>query len=190
MGPWLIPLLSLVPDIAKLFSGGANSTAAVVEEVGKIAMKVTGLATPEAASSAITADPVVSEQFKMAVMSNQLQLATLAAQREKDDAQASLEAEKALTDRIVQLEGTAADLKGVPILGPLMLFLRGAQRIVVGYGVFFADYQWFSGAFTLNESQTQLLFAITLMVGLVLFGERAIKNVSPLLTDMIKARAG
>lgn len=117
----------------------------------------------------------------------------IAAQKEKDDAAADLEATRALTDRIAQLEGTAADLKAVPILGQAMLFARGAQRPIIGYAVMWLDYQVFSGTYKVGlsgEMLSNLFFLINVLVLAFLFGERAVKNLAPLITDMMNARAG
>ncbi len=191
MGPWLIPLISAVPDIIHMFTGGASSTGAVVQQLGNIAMKVTGAATPDAASAAVAADPAIALQFKTAVLAQQVQLAQIAAQKEKDDADAANEATKALTDRIATLEGTAADLKGIPILGPVMLFFRGAQRPVIGYAMMYLDYMVFSGLWKVAEgAMTNLFWLMNALVLAFLFGERAVTNIAPLLTNMIQAKYG
>lgn len=92
---------------------------------------------------------------------------------------ASAEAE--FNQRIKALEGTAADLKAVPLLGPVMLFLRGAQRPAFGIFTLYADYQVFSQSWQLNEQQGAMLFAINILVLTFLFGERAVKNLMPFL---------
>lgn len=177
------------PDlIAHLF--GQNA-AAVAEKVVGIAQQATGLAQPDAALKAIQADPNLALQFQKAVLDQKVQLEQIAAQRAKDDAAADNEGDKILTERIALLEGTASDLKGIPIAGPIMLFLRGSQRIVIGYGTAWLDYLWLTGGVgTLGDMQQRLLFTASLLVFAVLFGERAIKNVAPLIADIMAARAG
>tara|TARA_R110001632_G_scaffold35828_4_gene90388 strand:- start:63794 stop:64273 length:480 start_codon:yes stop_codon:yes gene_type:complete len=98
-------------------------------------------------------------------------------------------AEELLTNRIAQLEGTASDLKSVPIVGPLVLFLRGLQRPLWGYATLFMDYMWFSEWPTLTSKQESALMAINILVLGFLFGERAIKNVMPLITKLFEAKA-
>ena len=187
----LIPaILAAVPEITHLFIGGDVSKGAVADEVCKIAKVITGKATSDDAMSAINADPNLALQFRKSVMDQKVQLEQIAAQRAKEDAQADLDADKALTDRIAELEGTASDLKNIPVLGPIMLFLRGAQRIVIGYGTAFVDYLWLTGAMQLGEMQSRLLMTASILVFVVLFGERAIKNVAPLIRDIFEARAG
>jgi|SRR5882672_893796 len=188
----LIPaILSVIPEITHLFIGGDVSKGAVADDVCKIAKAITGKATSDDAMSAINADPNLALQFRKAVMDSKVQLEQVAAQRAKDDAQADLDADKALTDRIAELEGTASDLKGIPVLGPIMLFLRGAQRIIIGYGTAFMDYLWLTGGLgAMTEMQSRLLMTASVLVFVVLFGERAIKNVAPLIRDIFEARAG
>jgi hypothetical protein len=71
-----------------------------------------------------------------------------------------------------------------------MLFLRGSQRIVIGYGTAWLDYEWLVGALGApNDMQQRLLFTASLLVFVVLFGERAIKNVAPVIADILAARA-
>lgn len=178
-----------VPDIIDHFMG--KNAAGVAGAVLDIAQTVTGKSAPDEAMKALAADPNLVLQFQKAVLDQKVQLAQIAAQHAKDEAAADNEADRILTDRIAQLEGTASDLKGIPILGPAMLFLRGSQRIIIGYGTAYVDYAWLTGALgTLGDVQQRLLFTASLLVFAVLFGERAIKNIAPLVTDILAARAG
>lgn len=177
------------PDLIAHLMG--KNAGAVAEKVVGIAQAATGQATPDGALAAIKTDPNVALAFQKAVLDQKVQLEQIAAQRAKDDADADNTADKLLTDRIAQLEGTASDLKGIPVFGPVMLFLRGSQRIVIGYGTAWLDYEWLSGGLgTLGEMQQRLLFVASLLVFVVLFGERAVKNVAPLIADIFAARAG
>jgi hypothetical protein len=109
-------------------------------------------------------------------------------QRLMDAAIAS--AENAINDRIASYEGTASDLKSVPVLGPFMLFLRGGQRVLIGYGTVAMDYYVFSGAWKLPEGPlTNCFWLINALVLVFLFGERAVLNVAPLLTQLMKKGA-
>tara|TARA_R110001583_G_scaffold550_4_gene4864 strand:+ start:772 stop:1251 length:480 start_codon:yes stop_codon:yes gene_type:complete len=108
-------------------------------------------------------------------------------QQQMDDA--AITAEEVLTSRIAQLEGTASDLKGIPFIGPMVLFLRGLQRPLWGYATLFMDYMWFSEWTTLTSKQESALMAINILVLGFLFGERAIKNVMPLITKLFEAKA-
>jgi len=98
-------------------------------------------------------------------------------------------AEELINGRIAMYEGTASDLKAIPIIGPILLTLRGAQRIVWGFGTLWLDFNVFSGAWIIKDPTIQSAFwVVNLLVGGFLFGERAITNVMPYVTDMIKAK--
>ena len=86
-----------------------------------------------------------------------------------------------LDKRISQQEGTASDLKSIPVLGSIMLFLRGVQRPAWGFGAMVMDYKWFFGAYTFNEQQQTAMIVINFLVLGFLFGERTIKNLEPLI---------
>ncbi len=185
--PIALALAQFAPMIAGLFGG--ERAEAVAGKVVEIAQAVTGQATPDAALKAIQADPNIALQFQKAVLDQRVQLEQIAAQRAKDEAQADLDADKSMTDRMAQLEGTASDLKGIPFFGPLMLFLRGSQRIIIGYGAAWLDYEWLSGGLgALNDMQARLLFTASILVFIVLFGERAVRNVAPLIAELLGAR--
>ncbi|MFK0570601.1 hypothetical protein [Endozoicomonas sp.] len=100
---------------------------------------------------------------------------------------ALLKAEQALTERVSQLEGTAKDLKSIPIIGHLVLFARGCQRPIWGFFTLYLDYQWFT-QWELSEQQQSALIVINLLVLGFLFGERAIKNVAPYLIKAAEKR--
>lgn len=111
----------------------------------------------------------------------------LEAQKQADNA--ATEAERVLNQRIAEYEGTAADLKSVRFLGPLVLFLRGLQRPVWGFATLYMDFMWFSTWPTLSTKQEQALVVINVLVLGFLFGERAVKNVMPLITKLFEAKA-
>lgn len=120
-----------------------------------------------------------------------LRLATenIELQRARDVAAAQVAAETALNERIAALEGTASDLRGLPMLGPLMLFLRGAQRPCWGYGTLWIDYHVFSGSIQVTDpTLTSAFWTINALVAGFLFGERAVMNVLPLVQQMLAAR--
>ena len=97
--------------------------------------------------------------------------------------QATNTAEAEFNARIRDLEGTASDLAKMPILGPVMLFLRGCQRPVFGIFTLLMDYLVFSGGWSIPEDSRleAAFFAINLLVLGFLFGERAVRNVLPLM---------
>ncbi|EGU36639.1 hypothetical protein [Vibrio scophthalmi] len=119
----------------------------------------------------------------------ELALQNLELTKNKQAAEIALSAEQQITERIKDLEGTAADLKTIPILGPLMLFLRGCQRPIWGFLTIYMDVMWFSGQWTgLSETQESALLLINFLVLGFLFGERAIQNAAPVIERMMKRR--
>jgi len=104
--------------------------------------------------------------------------------------EAAHQAEAEFNGRIKDLEGTAADLKTIPVMGPVILFLRGCQRPAFGFFTLIMDWLVFSGAWTI-PSDTRLesaFFAVNLLVLGFLFGERAVKNVMPLFEKMMERK--
>jgi len=91
------------------------------------------------------------------------------------------DAAKQLDARIAEHEGTASDLKAIPILGPIILFLRGMQRPLWGFATLWMDQKWFFGNYEFDEQQNTGLIVINLLVLGFLFGERTIQNLSPLI---------
>lgn len=118
----------------------------------------------------------------------EIKLANLAADRDVAGHRAMLESENALTQRIAQLEGTAQDLRSIPIVGPAVIFLRGLQRLVWGYATLWCDFMWFSGKWELEAQQESALWIINFLVLGFLFGERALQNLMPLITEMLSAK--
>lgn len=95
------------------------------------------------------------------------------------------ERESELNDRIKSLEGTASDLKQFGWIGSVVVFLRGLQRPVWGFGTIYMDFMVFSGKWKIpDDDQLKSAFwIINLIVLVFLFGERAIKNVAPLIKE-------
>lgn len=91
------------------------------------------------------------------------------------------EAADQLDKRISAQEGSAKDLKGIPLLGAVIIFLRAAQRPVWGYCTIYMDYRWFFEVDGLSEQQQTAMIIINILVLGFLFGERTIKNLEPLI---------
>lgn len=87
--------------------------------------------------------------------------------------------------RIKDMEGTAGDLKNIPVVGHVILFLRGCQRPAFGIFTLVMDYQVMSGAWDLElKSPKGVSFVIiNILVLTFLFGERAVKNIMPLILE-------
>lgn len=121
----------------------------------------------------------------------QLQIERIVMEREKNANDAMRDAENAINERVKSYEGTAGDVAAIPYLGPIMLFLRGGQRIVIGYGTVYLDFMVFSGTWTLKDgTQESCFWIINFLVLGFLFGERALKNVGPLLAQIMQAKGG
>lgn len=99
------------------------------------------------------------------------------------------EAEQRITDRIALTEGSAQDLRTIPVVGPAVLFLRGLQRPAWGYATLYGDAMWFMGRWQLNAQQESALWVINFLVLGFLFGERAVQNVAPLIGEILAKRA-
>lgn len=97
--------------------------------------------------------------------------------------------DRQFTRRTMELEGTAKDLKSIPLLGPLMLFLRGCQRPVWGFATLYIDGKWFAGMLPhLTQTQEHALMLINGLVLGFLFGERALKNAAPTIERIMLRR--
>ena len=93
-------------------------------------------------------------------------------------------------NRIKELEGTASDLARFGFIGSMIIFLRGCQRPVWGYLTLYMDLMWFSGKWgVLTDLQQSAFWIINLLVLGFLFGERAIKNLMPMITEMLKQKS-
>lgn len=118
----------------------------------------------------------------------ELKLMEISQAQEIELLKAANTAEAEFNQRIKDLEGTAADLKQIPILGSIILFMRGCQRPIFGVFTLIMDYLVFSGAWIIEKDSRleSAFFAINLLVLGFLFGERAVKNVMPLFDKYIK----
>lgn len=91
------------------------------------------------------------------------------------------EAAAQLDKRIAEQEGTAKDLREIPILGSIIIFARGAQRPIWGFATLFMDFKWLFQTYEFNEQQQTAMIVINVLVLGFLFGERTIKNLEPLI---------
>lgn len=120
----------------------------------------------------------LSEADQLAI---QIKLTEIANQQIARAAELASQETAEFNSRIKDMEGTASDLKAVPILGPMMLFLRGAQRPVWSMATMYFDFIWFTSADTFTEQQSTALIVVNSLVLGFLFGERTLKNLEPLL---------
>lgn len=118
-----------------------------------------------------------------------LNIERMAFEKQKQADAMLADAERQVTERISLLEGTATDLRAVPIVGPLMLFMRGIQRPVWGFAVLYADMMWFSGKWgVMTAQQESALWVINLLVLGFIFGERAVANLAPIISEVMASR--
>lgn len=103
--------------------------------------------------------------------------------------QADKETELAFNERTRDMEGTAADLKSVPYVGAVILFLRGAFRPLFAYFTAYLDWLYFYQSMPWTEKQQALVYAVNMLVLGFFFGERALKNVLPLVAKVFEAKA-
>lgn len=165
--------MTVLSTIASIFTGGASDGA---ESLGTgIVKAIEDYFPPNMTPAEKASIQLAADNFGL---QKQIQLAAL-----------TTAAEKEVDDRIAMYEGSASDLKAVPILGPLMLFLRGAQRPVWGFATIYIDYAVFSGLWKLTDPTVQNAFWIlnTLVLGF-LFGERAVTNIMPYVTNMVAVK--
>lgn len=117
-------------------------------------------------------------------------LQELQLERQKAEDETVHVAAQDLNDRIAQYEGTAKDLLALPYIGRVIIFARGTQRPVWGFATLYFDWQLFANDLKLDEQQTQLLWIINFLVLGFLFGERAIKNIMPLVVKFMESKKG
>jgi len=109
----------------------------------------------------------------------------------------AVEADKEVTRRAAELEGTAADLKALPVVGSFIIFIRGCQRPLWGVFTMYLDWQVFSGGWQVQLSAEQggwtphglAFWSVNLLVLGFLFGERTVKNLLPLVTQFMATRS-
>jgi len=118
----------------------------------------------------------------------ELKLQAFLHQKELDANKILNESSEQLNKRIAEQEGTASDLKSIPILGTLIIFLRGVQRPLWGFATLYMDNKWFFGTGTFTEQQQTAMIVINVLVLGFLFGERTIKNLEPLILKVFGAR--
>lgn len=127
--------------------------------------------------------PDMTEEQKAAVS---LEIQKIELQKQSDLSKAIAESEKLINERIAQNEGTAKDLLSLPFIGRVVIFARGCQRPVWGFATLWADMNWFSGVWVnLSEKQEAALLAINILVLGFLFGERAVKNLMPIISQYL-----
>lgn len=160
--------MSLFDKVTNFLSGGIG---------GKVVDKVLAQF-PDKLSEADRAD--IDAAVTAATREHELKLLDLVKEQEAE-----------FNNRLKEMEGTAKDLEKFGWLGRIVVFLRGCQRPIWGYLTLYMDMMWFSGKWgKLTQQQESAFWIINLLVLGFLFGERAIKNLMPLISEMMKQKAG
>lgn len=121
----------------------------------------------------------------------QLAMSKESMEKEKILMEYSLQQDKEFNKRMTDMEGTASDLKSIPFLGSIMLFLRGCQRPVWGFATIYLDIMWFSNYWDIpaNTQKSAAFLIINIFVLVFLFGERALQNVMPYIIQFFSGKA-
>ncbi len=156
-------IASIAGGIAKFFSGG----------VGKEIVEIIGRQFPGKLS-----DEELAEIERQA--------AELEHKREADAMMWAREQDLQFFQFTKDMEGTASDLKTIPYIGGLIIFFRGAFRPTFAYFTLWLDAQWFltqtSSVWT--DQQNTAMIVINVVVLVFFFGERAVKNLLPLIGEV------
>lgn len=119
----------------------------------------------------------------------ELQMQETLNQKQRDGEKVLADAAAQLDKRIAEQEGTASDLKGVPILGTMVIFFRGCQRPAWGFATMGMDWMWFFQTHTFTDKQDLAMIIINVLVLGFLFGERTILNLQPLIERVFAAKS-
>jgi hypothetical protein len=186
-------ILGLVAEYAPAVAATiANPVGGGMLLAGKILQGVTGATgSLEDQAALVLGSPELQVQLKTAVLEHALAMEQEKTKQLQAEAEADKENVTALNERVIQMEGTASDLRAIPVLGSIMLFIRGSQRPVWGFATLFIDYQVFSKAWEMpaGDPRSAAFTALNLLVLGFLFGERAVKNVMPLIIEFFKQKA-
>jgi len=172
--------MSFFNSVTKFLTGGAGEE--VVKLGGKIVDAVAGqfpdkLSDKQKADIQLTVDNALRE--------HEIKLLALAQQEDQR-----------FNDRIKDMEGTANDLLVAGWIGKLVILLRGAQRPIWGYFVLYMDFMVFSGAWNIVSPISDIekvtdglnlvsaFWVINFLVLGFLFGERAMRNVLPIIQGL------
>ena len=78
---------------------------------------------------------------------------------------------------VLQYEGSAKDYANIPLIGPLMMLIRGVVRPAFTYGTFYFDWLYFTNvAVDWSPERAKLLAIINVIVLCFWFGEKILVN--------------
>ena len=89
---------------------------------------------------------------------------------------------------ILEYEGRAAEYAKIRFFGPLLLLVRGMIRPAFTIATGYWDYLYFTSDTDWGQAKSRLLFAITVIVLIFWFGERAVKYIMPFLKEFLNVR--
>lgn len=104
------------------------------------------------------------------------------------------QAEEQFNQRVKDLEGTVSDLKTVPILGTIVIFIRGALRPAWCLAAMYFDFMLLCGKWSVQLHTSDggitpegfMIIIINLLVLGFIFGERTLKNIIPAALPIIE----
>lgn len=132
--------------------------------------------------------PNMSEQQKQQM---EIVVKDMLHKQQMDLVQAARDDEQMFNERTVAMEGTAKDLQAIPYVGAIVIFARGMFRPAFSYMTGYIDWLYFSTDTSgWSEQQQTLLLAMNLLVLVFFFGERAMKNVMPLIIQAFGVKNG
>ena len=131
--------------------------------------------------------PSMSEKEKSDLKIKLMELSRI---QENELIQLANASEAEFNQRIKDMEGTASDLKSIPIIGTIIIFLRGCIRPIFCYVTIYMDFMVLSSGWNLSgEMRLQMILLIlNILVLAFVFGERGIKNVMPIVERFLIAR--
>lgn len=103
-------------------------------------------------------------------------------------------AEEQFNQRVKDLEGTTTDLKTIPILGTLIIFIRGALRPAWCVATMYFDFMLLSNKWSVTKLYTDagitpegfMVLIINFLILGFIFGERTLRNIVPAILPIIE----
>lgn len=152
----------------------------VAREVIDAARAATGRDDPAEAAEAVHQDPATALRFQQAANRHQERWKEIELQEWREQNRHN-----------EAMEGTAREIREIRIAGPLVVILRSLQRPCWCFFTLWASYQAFSGGWAIKDEVMQQAFYLMLaLVLIVVLGERAVKNVAPLLSYLFPRLSG
>jgi len=157
--------MSIFGEIAKLATGGIGG-----QVLDIIERQFPGKLTPQ-------------EQSELSVTLERMEM-----EREQQANNAIAEAERSLNERVAEYEGTASEIKDMWLVGPLVILMRSLFRPICSYVTLYLNFVYFTSVNDWSPETTNLLVVIDVIVFGFWFGERAVKNVLPIVLAWMDKR--